>query len=144
MTTLQHMEVPKPGIKSELHLQAMTQLQQCWILNPLQRAGNWTCASTATWATAVRFLTLCATVGTPQVESYMASHIPSVAPLFMIKVKVEPRQFEPGVGGQDSSDCPSHWGPSGNLLELEGSTDHSSQTTPSSYRGKQLEKWQTV
>ena len=34
--------------------------------NTLGQARNWTHASTATWATAVRFLTHCATVGTPK------------------------------------------------------------------------------
>ena len=35
-----HTEVPGPGIKSELQLQPMLQLQQCWILNPLHQAGG--------------------------------------------------------------------------------------------------------
>ena len=33
--------------------------------NPLCRAGDWTCVSAATWASAVGFLTYCTTVGTP-------------------------------------------------------------------------------
>ena len=41
----QHMEVPGPGIKSEPQLQPVPQLWQCWILNPLSRAEDWTCAS---------------------------------------------------------------------------------------------------
>ena len=54
-----HMEVPGLGIESK------PQLQQCQILNPLCRAGDQTCATTATQATAVRFVTHCATAGTP-------------------------------------------------------------------------------
>ena len=34
---LQHTEVPRPGIKSELQLQPYPQLPQCWFLNPLCR-----------------------------------------------------------------------------------------------------------
>ena len=30
---LYHMEVPRPGIESQLQLQPMPQLQQCWIFN---------------------------------------------------------------------------------------------------------------
>ena len=33
--------------------------------NPLCWARDWTCAFVATWAIAVRFLTYCATLGTP-------------------------------------------------------------------------------
>ena len=32
---LRYMEVPRPGIRSEPHLQPMQQLWQCWVLNPL-------------------------------------------------------------------------------------------------------------
>ena len=48
----QHMEVPKPGTESE------PQLQQ-------HQARNQTCTSAVTHAAAVRFLTHCATAGTP-------------------------------------------------------------------------------
>ena len=46
------MEVPRPGIKSELHLRPMPQLQQHQILNPLSQTGNQIHTSTATQATA--------------------------------------------------------------------------------------------
>ena len=36
----QHMEIPRPGIESELPLQPMPQLRLCWILNPLFHSGN--------------------------------------------------------------------------------------------------------
>ena len=62
---LRHLEFPGPGIESEPQLQAMPQLWQCQILNPLCWAGDWTCTSTVTWAAAVRFLIHCTTVGTP-------------------------------------------------------------------------------
>ena len=58
------MEVPRPGIESELQLKPMPQLQQHQILNPL----HWTRAqtySTVTPAAAVGFLTHCTTAGTP-------------------------------------------------------------------------------
>jgi len=37
---LQHMEVPRPGIKSEMQLQATPQLQQHQILNPPCHSRN--------------------------------------------------------------------------------------------------------
>ena len=35
--------VPRPGIRSELQLQSIPQLRQCWILNPLYQARYRTC-----------------------------------------------------------------------------------------------------
>ena len=40
------MEVPRPGMKSELHLRPMPQLQQCQFLNPLCQAKDQTQAAT--------------------------------------------------------------------------------------------------
>ena len=34
------MEVPELGIQSELQLQPVPQLWQCWLLNPLCHSGN--------------------------------------------------------------------------------------------------------
>ena len=52
------MEIPGPGIESELQLWPVLQLQQHWILlNRLCWAGDWTGSSTATQADAVRFFT---------------------------------------------------------------------------------------
>ena len=59
------MEVPRLGIESELQLPPIAQLQQCWIFDPLCRTGDQTRASAVTQATAVRFLTHCATEGAP-------------------------------------------------------------------------------
>ena len=39
--------------------------------NPLCWTGDWTCASSVTWAAAVRFLTHCTTRGTPVTYSYL-------------------------------------------------------------------------
>ena len=50
------MEVPRPGIESELQLGSF---------NPLHWAGDQTHTLAATQATAVGFLIHCATVGTP-------------------------------------------------------------------------------
>lgn len=36
----QHMDVPRPGIESELQLQPTPQVQQCQILNPLYDSRN--------------------------------------------------------------------------------------------------------
>ena len=56
-----HIEVPGPGIKSELHLQPMPQLGQHWILNPLYRVVDQTGNATETsW-----IINYYATVGTP-------------------------------------------------------------------------------
>ena len=46
---LWHMEVFRPGIKSELQLQPMPQLQQCWILNPPLWVRAQTCNKPAPW-----------------------------------------------------------------------------------------------
>ena len=54
--------------ESKPQLQPM--LQQRWILNPLHRAGIKPASSTATLATAVRFLTHCTTVGTPKISKF--------------------------------------------------------------------------
>ena len=37
---LGRVEVPRPGVESELHLRPTPQPQQCGILNPLSRAGD--------------------------------------------------------------------------------------------------------
>ena len=42
-TRFPFMDVPGPGIESELELRPMPQLQQCWILNPLCQARDQTC-----------------------------------------------------------------------------------------------------
>ena len=55
---LRHMEAPGSGTELE------PQLWQCQILNPLCQAGDQTCASVATWASALRFLTHHAIAGT--------------------------------------------------------------------------------
>lgn len=62
-----HMEVPRPGIKSEQELQPTPQLWQCWIRYPLCRAEDWTCASAATQA---RSLSCCATAETLAFETF--------------------------------------------------------------------------
>ena len=65
------MEVSRAGIESELQLQpvpqllSVSQLWQCWILNPPHWAGDQTCTSIVTWAAAVKSLTHHAAVGTP-------------------------------------------------------------------------------
>ena len=43
----------------------MLQCSNARSFNPLYQAGDWTCASSVTGATAVRFLTHCTTTGTP-------------------------------------------------------------------------------
>ena len=58
------MEVPGPETESE------QQLQQPRILNPLHQTGERTLASVAPQATAVRFLTLYATAGTPRMSFF--------------------------------------------------------------------------
>ena len=58
---LRHMEVPQPGIESKLHLQPMSHMQQCQILNPLCWARDQTCVLVE--ASRIRFC--CATTGTP-------------------------------------------------------------------------------
>ena len=69
----------------------------------------------------------------------MASYIPCVPASFIKEVKVEFLQFEPRKGAHpNSSYHHSPWGPSSNLLELEGSTDHCLKTATSSYKGKQM------
>ena len=59
----QHMGIPRPRTESEPQLRPTPQLQQCQILNPLCLTGDWTHTSAA-----VRFLTHCATVGTPELN----------------------------------------------------------------------------
>ena len=44
----QHMEVPRPGVKSKPHLQPTPQLWQHWILNPPCQAGDQTSKATKT------------------------------------------------------------------------------------------------
>ena len=70
MGHLQHMEVPRPGVESELQVWPTLQLQQPRSFNPLHWAWDWTCTSAVTQATAVRFLTHCTTAGTPWESSY--------------------------------------------------------------------------
>ena len=54
------------GAESKLQLWLMPQLQQnTGSFNPRHQAGDRTCTSAATGATAVGFFTHCATVGTP-------------------------------------------------------------------------------
>ena len=45
---LQYTEVPQPGIESELELQPMPQINQCWFLNPLRWARDRSRAFTET------------------------------------------------------------------------------------------------
>ena len=69
---MQHMEVSRLGVELEMQLLAYTacglphSLQQCQILNPLSQARNPTHTLSATKATAVGFLTSCATMETPR------------------------------------------------------------------------------
>lgn len=56
------MEILRPGIEYKLQLQSTPQLQQCQVL--LTHCEEQTHISTATWATAVRFLIHFATMGT--------------------------------------------------------------------------------
>ena len=69
---LWHMEVPVPGVESELYLLTMLQLWQCHILfNPLRWAKDQTHTSAATQAPAVGFLAHCATAGTPKISTFV-------------------------------------------------------------------------
>ena len=52
--------IPRRGIRHELQLWFKPQLYQCWILNPLCWAGDWTCVP----ALPRRYWSLCATSGT--------------------------------------------------------------------------------
>ena len=61
-----HMEIPGPGIESKLQLWLRCCCHHAGSFNPLHWAGLQAWASTTTWAAAVRFLTLYATVGTPE------------------------------------------------------------------------------
>ena len=70
-----HMKVPGPGIESKQQLRPMPQVQQCQILHLLCWAGDPTSTSIATRATAVLFLTHCATAGTPHpIDFYYRYH----------------------------------------------------------------------
>ena len=51
LDSIRYMEIPQPGIESEMQLQPLPQLWQCWILNPLCWAGDWTHTSATTQAT---------------------------------------------------------------------------------------------
>ena len=62
------MEVPRPGTESELQPRPTPQLPPNGTLNPLHWARDQTRTSLVTPATAVRFLTHCATAGTPHVH----------------------------------------------------------------------------
>lgn len=67
----------------------------------------------------------------------MASYISCVPASFINEVEF--LQFESGKWAHpNSSYCHSPWGPSSNLLEFEGSTDHSLKAATSSYKGKQM------
>ena len=61
----QNMEVPWPGVESEL--QPTPQLQQCWILNPLHLAGSnpHLSSNPSHFRDNTRSLTCCATTGIP-------------------------------------------------------------------------------
>ena len=74
---LWHMEVPRPGIESKPQLQPTAEQQQGQILNPLHqgRARDRTHASTVIWATAVRVLTHCIIVGTPEMITVKGKEI---------------------------------------------------------------------
>ena len=67
-----HMEVPRPG--NFLNPSCSCNLHHSYgntsSFNPLHWARDWTCTSAVAWATAVRFLTYCATVETP-----LSSHL---------------------------------------------------------------------
>ena len=65
------MEVPGPGIESELKLQPTPQLQQCWILDPLSLAGDGTVASTETG----RIINQLPSAGTPG-NAFLYPHYP--------------------------------------------------------------------
>ena len=85
------MEIPRLGFESELQLPAYARamaiqhpslicnlgcsLQQCQILNPLSEARNWTHRH------CVRFLTCCATRGTPSIISNSALSLAQVSRL---------------------------------------------------------------
>ena len=61
----QHMEVPRPGIESELPLQTNCSWGNVRSFNPLGHDRYWPWTSSLTSAAAVGFLTHCTTVGTP-------------------------------------------------------------------------------
>ena len=67
---LRHREVPQPGIESKPPLPHTSQLWQyhMYPLTYCQWAGDWTCPSAATGATAVKFLTHYATAGTSEIS----------------------------------------------------------------------------
>ena len=65
------MEDPGPGIESQPQLKPMPQLWQCQIFNPLCRARFQILASVVNRVAAVRFLTHCATTGTPATDFRM-------------------------------------------------------------------------
>ena len=66
-------KVPGPQTEFKPQLQLSPQLQQHRVLNPLHRAGDGTCASTATQATAVRSLSPYITAGTPNTPRNLMS-----------------------------------------------------------------------
>ena len=67
---LQHVEVPGPGTESEPQPHLCHNVSNARSFNPLYQAGDQTTASIATTAAAVRFLTHCATAGTPTIYSF--------------------------------------------------------------------------
>ena len=60
----QHMEFPRLGTESKPWFQLYCNCSNAGYFNPLHQARDWTHTSTAIWATAVRFLTHCATART--------------------------------------------------------------------------------
>ena len=66
LATLLHMEVPRPGVRSELHLGPALQVWQCQILNPLCKAGDQTCVP----ALQRYHQSCCATMGTPVLQGF--------------------------------------------------------------------------
>lgn len=65
-----HMEAPGPGTESELQLWSTPQLWHHQILNPLSQSRDRTHTSSATQATAGRFLIHCPKVGPPSINHF--------------------------------------------------------------------------
>ena len=70
---LQHVDIPRLGIKSELQLRSVPQPWQHWILNPLHWAESQTPTSAATRAPAVSLWTRGATVDTA--DSFISNKV---------------------------------------------------------------------
>ena len=65
-----NMEIPGPGNESEPQLQAMLSCSNAGSFNPLYQARDWTHTSAEIQTPADRFLTHCATVGTPRLNVF--------------------------------------------------------------------------